>query len=71
MAIVLVKDIPILALLMILSYPSLQVENVGPDPVLEVLLPFPDHQAKNMAYLAATTNEGKGKSKSPTGQPPH
>ncbi|KAG5542728.1 hypothetical protein RHGRI_015744 [Rhododendron griersonianum] len=41
------------------------VENVGPDPVLEVLLPFPDHQAKNLAYLAAATNEGKGKSKGP------
>ena len=29
----------------------------------EVLLPFPDHQAKNLAYLVATTNEGKGKTK--------
>ncbi|KAE9456783.1 hypothetical protein C3L33_11275, partial [Rhododendron williamsianum] len=57
--------LPILALLMILSYPYFQVENVGPDPVLEVLLPFPDHQAKNLAYLAAATNEGKGKSKGP------
>ncbi|XP_058220522.1 dolichyl-diphosphooligosaccharide--protein glycosyltransferase subunit 1A [Rhododendron vialii] len=44
---------------------TLKVENVGPDPVLEVLLPFPDHQAKNLAYLAAATNEGKGKSKGP------
>ncbi|KAG5542731.1 hypothetical protein RHGRI_015745 [Rhododendron griersonianum] len=44
---------------------TLKVENVGPDPVLEVLLPFPDHQAKNFAYLAAATNEGKGKSKGP------
>ncbi|KAI8549260.1 hypothetical protein RHMOL_Rhmol06G0011900 [Rhododendron molle] len=44
---------------------TLKVENVGPDPVLEVLLPFPDHQAKNLAYLATTTNEGKGKSKGP------
>lgn len=59
------KYLPILALLMILSCPYLQVENVGPDPVLEVLLPFPDHQAKNLAYLAAATNEGKGKSKGP------
>ncbi|KAE9456781.1 hypothetical protein C3L33_11277, partial [Rhododendron williamsianum] len=41
------------------------VENVGPDPVLEVLLPFPDHLANNLAYLAAATNEGKGKSKGP------
>lgn len=49
---------------------TLKVENVGPDPVLEVLLPFPDHQAKNLAYLAATTNEGKGKSKGPTASLP-
>ncbi|KAF7141846.1 hypothetical protein RHSIM_Rhsim06G0004300 [Rhododendron simsii] len=44
---------------------TLKVENVGPDPAMEVLLPFPDHQAKNLAYLAAATNEGKGKSKGP------
>ncbi|KAI8549256.1 hypothetical protein RHMOL_Rhmol06G0011800 [Rhododendron molle] len=43
----------------------LKVKNVGPDPVLEVLLPFPDHRAKYLAYLAAATNEGKGKSKGP------
>ena len=36
----------------------------------EVLLPFPDHQAKNLAYLAATTNEGKGKTKSSTASLP-
>ncbi|XP_057469057.1 dolichyl-diphosphooligosaccharide--protein glycosyltransferase subunit 1A-like [Actinidia eriantha] len=42
---------------------TLKVENIGSDPVSEVLLPFPDHQAKNIAYLAATTNEGKGKTK--------
>ncbi|KAL6996000.1 Dolichyl-diphosphooligosaccharide--protein glycosyltransferase subunit 1A [Sarracenia purpurea var. burkii] len=45
---------------------TLKVENVGADPVSEVLLPFPDHQAKNLAYLAATTYEGKGKTKSST-----
>ncbi|CAL5383319.1 unnamed protein product [Camellia sinensis] len=43
---------------------TLKVENLGTDPVSEVLLPFPEHQAKNLAYLAATINEGKGKAKS-------
>ncbi|KAI8549262.1 hypothetical protein RHMOL_Rhmol06G0011900 [Rhododendron molle] len=50
---------------LVISKVDRRVENVGPDPVLEVLLPFPDHQAKNLAYLATTTNEGKGKSKGP------
>ncbi|KAG5542732.1 hypothetical protein RHGRI_015745 [Rhododendron griersonianum] len=50
---------------LVISKVDRRVENVGPDPVLEVLLPFPDHQAKNFAYLAAATNEGKGKSKGP------
>ncbi|XAR61514.1 Dolichyl-diphosphooligosaccharide--protein glycotransferase [Bertholletia excelsa] len=45
---------------------TLKVENLGTDPISEVLLPFPDHQAKNLAYLAANINEGKGKTKSAT-----
>ncbi|XP_052201763.1 dolichyl-diphosphooligosaccharide--protein glycosyltransferase subunit 1A [Diospyros lotus] len=40
---------------------SLKIENEGADLVSQVLLPFPDHEAKNLAYLAATTSEGKGK----------
>lgn len=40
-----------------------QVENNGVDSVSEVLLPFPNHQAKNLAFLMATTSEEKGKSK--------
>ncbi|GFZ10552.1 ribophorin I [Actinidia rufa] len=48
---------------LVLSKVDRRVENIGSDPVSEVLLPFPDHQAKNLAYLAATTNEGKGKTK--------
>lgn len=40
-----------------------QVENSGNDPASEVLLPFPDVVAKNLAFLRVTTSEGKGKSK--------
>jgi oligosaccharyltransferase complex subunit alpha (ribophorin I) len=39
------------------------VETAGPGPVSEVLLTFPEIQAKNLAYLKATLNEGKGKVK--------
>ncbi|KAL5705993.1 Dolichyl-diphosphooligosaccharide--protein glycosyltransferase subunit 1A [Ranunculus cassubicifolius] len=42
---------------------NLKVENEGSNTVSEVLLCFPDYQAKNLAYLIVTTNEGKGKSK--------
>jgi len=47
-----------------LSYHALQVENEGTDLVSEVLLAFTDNQAKNLAHLVATLNEGKGKAKS-------
>lgn len=40
-----------------------KVENAGSDLVSEVLLAFPDHKVKNLAYLAAASNEGKGKAK--------
>ncbi|XP_018860642.1 dolichyl-diphosphooligosaccharide--protein glycosyltransferase subunit 1A-like isoform X1 [Juglans regia] len=43
---------------------TLKVENAGSDLVSEVLLAFPDDQAKHLAYLTATNNEGKGKAKS-------
>ncbi|GFQ06796.1 dolichyl-diphosphooligosaccharide--protein glycosyltransferase subunit 1a [Phtheirospermum japonicum] len=43
---------------------SLKVENNGNDAISEILLPFPEHQAKNLAFLAAVINEGKGKTKS-------
>lgn len=39
------------------------MENAGNDLVSEVLLTIPDNQAKNLAYLTATSNEGKGKVK--------
>ncbi|KAJ0966778.1 hypothetical protein J5N97_023695 [Dioscorea zingiberensis] len=42
---------------------TLKVENRGHDTVSEVLLPFPDIQAKNMAYLKSSYHEGKGKGK--------
>ncbi|CDP07265.1 unnamed protein product [Coffea canephora] len=45
-------------------FTTLKVENNGTDSVSEVLLPFPDHQSKNLAFLTATTTEEKGKSKS-------
>ncbi|XP_059460364.1 dolichyl-diphosphooligosaccharide--protein glycosyltransferase subunit 1A [Corylus avellana] len=43
---------------------TLKVENEGTDLVSEVLLAFPDNQAKKLAHLVATPNEGKGKTKS-------
>ncbi|KAK6160854.1 hypothetical protein DH2020_004235 [Rehmannia glutinosa] len=43
---------------------SLKVENNGIDPASEILLPFPEHHAKNLAFLSAVINEGKGKTKS-------
>ncbi|XP_075082116.1 dolichyl-diphosphooligosaccharide--protein glycosyltransferase subunit 1A isoform X1 [Nicotiana tabacum] len=42
---------------------TLKLENPGNDQISEVLLPFPDHQAKDLAFLVATTSEGKGKTK--------
>ncbi|GMY28953.1 dolichyl-diphosphooligosaccharide--protein glycosyltransferase subunit 1A-like [Fagus crenata] len=45
------------------STSTLKVENAGNDLVSEVLLAIPDNQAKNLAYLTATSNEGKGKVK--------
>ena len=46
------------------------MENTGPDTVSEVLLAFPDHQAKNLAYLTATASEGRGKTKVSTSNLP-
>ncbi|KAL3639832.1 Dolichyl-diphosphooligosaccharide--protein glycosyltransferase subunit 1A [Castilleja foliolosa] len=43
---------------------SVKVENNGDDAVSEILLPFPEHQAKNVAFLSAVINESKGKTKS-------
>lgn len=40
-----------------------QVENEGTDVVSEVLLTFPEEQAKHLAHIQATLNEGKGKTK--------
>ncbi|KAK4484002.1 hypothetical protein RD792_011215, partial [Penstemon davidsonii] len=42
---------------------SLKVENNGPDSASEILLPFPEHVAKNLAFLEASVSEGKGKTK--------
>ncbi|KAL3830539.1 hypothetical protein ACJIZ3_019341 [Penstemon smallii] len=42
---------------------SLKVENNGPDSVSEILLPFPEHVAKDLAFLEAFVSEGKGKTK--------
>ncbi|KAG2698060.1 hypothetical protein I3843_07G132700 [Carya illinoinensis] len=42
---------------------TLKVENAGSDLVSEVLLAFPDSQAKHLAYLSASSTEGKGKAK--------
>lgn len=39
------------------------MENAGSSLVSEVLLAFPELQAKNLVYLVATANEGKGKTK--------
>ncbi|TVU48519.1 hypothetical protein EJB05_08157 [Eragrostis curvula] len=58
---------------------SLKVENVGPDPVSQVLLAFPNIQAKNLAAIRAFSSEGNAKSQStvlpievvqPSGAPP-
>ncbi|KAK3148492.1 hypothetical protein QOZ80_3BG0295720 [Eleusine coracana subsp. coracana] len=58
---------------------SLKVENVGPDPVSQVLLAFPNIQAKNLAAIRAFGSEGKLKGQSivlpievvqPSGAPP-
>ncbi|OIV96260.1 hypothetical protein TanjilG_05100 [Lupinus angustifolius] len=46
---------------------SLKVENTGSDPVSEILLTVPDNQANHLAYLKATLNEGKGKTKASAG----
>lgn len=39
------------------------MENAGSELASEVLLAFPDNQAKRLAYLAATPHDGKGKAK--------
>lgn len=49
---------------------TLKVENVGNDPVSEILIPFPENQAKNLAYLAASASERKGKTKTSTANLP-
>lgn len=43
---------------------TLKIENTGSDSISEILLPFPDYQSKDLAYLSAVTSEGKGKTKS-------
>lgn len=40
-----------------------QVENNGVEAVSKVLLPYPENQAKNLAFLSVTITEGKGKTK--------
>ncbi|XP_068639814.1 dolichyl-diphosphooligosaccharide--protein glycosyltransferase subunit 1A-like [Aristolochia californica] len=42
---------------------SIKVENAGPAKASEFLLAIPDFQAKHLAYLSASSNEGKGKTK--------
>ncbi|KAL7154509.1 hypothetical protein ABFS83_03G006400 [Erythranthe nasuta] len=42
---------------------SLKIENNGANSVSEILLPFPEHQAKNFAFLSAKISEGKRKTK--------
>lgn len=60
---------------------TFRVENTGPDPVSEVSLTFPEHQANNLALLVAVSTEGRGKNrgsatnlpikvKQPDGSPP-
>lgn len=49
---------------------TLKVENVGNDPVSEILIPFPENQAKNLAHLAASASERKGKTKTSTANLP-
>ncbi|KAK4428305.1 Dolichyl-diphosphooligosaccharide--protein glycosyltransferase subunitA [Sesamum alatum] len=48
---------------------SLKVENNG-DAVSEILLPFPEHQARNLAFLSAKISEGKDKTKGSSGSLP-
>ncbi|KAE8716398.1 Dolichyl-diphosphooligosaccharide--protein glycosyltransferase subunit 1A [Hibiscus syriacus] len=47
------------------NFEGASVENAGPETVSAVLLAFPEQQAKNMAYLMAAPNEGKGKLRNP------
>ncbi|OWM70563.1 dolichyl-diphosphooligosaccharide--protein glycosyltransferase subunit 1A [Punica granatum] len=42
---------------------TLKAENTGGNSVSEVLVVFPDRQAKTLAYLSAVSNAGKGKAK--------
>lgn len=42
---------------------TIKAVNEGSDLVSEILLTYPDHQAKNIAYLSVTSNKGKGKAK--------
>ncbi|GAV65847.1 Ribophorin_I domain-containing protein [Cephalotus follicularis] len=49
---------------------AIKVENTGSEPVSEFLLAFPEHQAKNLAYLTSAANEGKGKVKDSTSSLP-
>lgn len=46
---------------------QLKVENAGSDQVSDVLLTFPDNQAKYLAYLTVTVGEGRGKAKTSSG----
>lgn len=46
---------------------TLKVENTGSDPVSDVLVAFPDHQAKNIVLFIGASSEGKGKTKSSSG----
>ncbi|KAF8405579.1 hypothetical protein HHK36_010486 [Tetracentron sinense] len=49
---------------------TLKVKNAGNAVVSQLLLAFPDHQAKNLAYLTAVPYEGKGKQKASTASLP-
>ncbi|KAL0440461.1 UNVERIFIED_CONTAM: Dolichyl-diphosphooligosaccharide--protein glycosyltransferase subunitA [Sesamum latifolium] len=49
---------------------SLKVENNGVDALSEILLPFPEHQARNLAFLSAMISEGKDKTKGSSGSLP-
>lgn len=42
----------------------MQVENDGNDAVSELVITFPDQQAKHLAFLSAYHHEGRGKTKS-------
>ncbi|KAL0324826.1 UNVERIFIED_CONTAM: Dolichyl-diphosphooligosaccharide--protein glycosyltransferase subunitA [Sesamum radiatum] len=46
------------------------LENNGVDAVSEILLPFPEHQARNLAFLSAMISEGKDKTKGSSGSLP-